>query len=136
MPQVTWIARAHNPEVAGSNPARATSKPGGQEGCPSGTPLSSFLCPITQRSPRAVPGVNPQVSMLREGSRPPEAKTQRFAGGMRIGVGGILLPGKTIAILARPDPCPDFCPTFAQVTDGLDIGRSTSCGLQSHGQRH
>jgi hypothetical protein len=33
MPELTWKRRTHNPEVAGSNPARATSESAGQEGC-------------------------------------------------------------------------------------------------------
>ena len=43
-PQLTWIGAAHNPEVAGSNPAPAMSVQEGEPGVP---PLS--ISPSTHR---------------------------------------------------------------------------------------
>jgi hypothetical protein len=55
MPDTIQNRRAHNPEVAGSNPARATGENAGQEGCPSGTLFSLLVSenPEVRRLPAA-----------------------------------------------------------------------------------
>jgi hypothetical protein len=53
--EVTQIGRTHNPEVAGSNPARATSEATRQEGCPNGRPSFVSCVPKPRGSLAAGP---------------------------------------------------------------------------------
>jgi hypothetical protein len=62
MPELTWKCRTHNPEVAGSNPARATkAKVLVKRGVAGAAPLRRICKPITQRGSTIRGSAKPQV---------------------------------------------------------------------------
>src|SRR5919106_2943726 len=65
MPHLTWKCRTHNPEVAGSNPARATSEHQVTRGVEGSAPyrLAVVRGPSDTRLIPAVPACGPSIKM-------------------------------------------------------------------------